>query len=60
VDVVSTEPAKMDNPLIHAKNCIITPHIAWAPIESRARLMTISVNNLESFLNEMPLNVVNA
>jgi glycerate dehydrogenase len=60
VDVVSTEPAKMDNPLIHAKNCIITPHIAWAPIESRARLMTIAVNNLESFLNEMPINVVNA
>lgn len=60
VDVVSTEPAKMDNPLILAKNCIITPHIAWAPIESRARLMTIAVNNLESFLNEIPLNVVNA
>ena len=59
VDVVSTEPAQMDNPLIHAKNCIITPHIAWAPIESRARLMDIAVNNLEQFLNHTPENVVN-
>jgi len=58
VDVVSTEPAKMDNPLIHAKNCIITPHIAWAPTESRERLMNIAVDNLEKFLNEAPINVI--
>ena len=58
VDVVSTEPAKMDNPLIQAKNCIITPHIAWAPTESRERLMTIAVDNLEKFLNNEPINVI--
>ncbi len=59
MDVVSTEPAKMDNPLIQAKNCIITPHIAWAPIESRARLMAIAIDNLDKFLNGSPVNVVN-
>ena len=58
VDVVSTEPAKMDNPLIHAKNCIITPHIAWAPTESRERLINIAVDNLEKFLNQEPVNVI--
>lgn len=58
LDVVSTEPAKEDNPLLQAKNCIITPHIAWAPIESRARLMAIAVDNLEKFLNHEPVNVV--
>lgn len=59
VDVVSTEPARMDNPLIGAKNCIVTPHIAWAPKESRDRLMNIAVDNLESFLAGNPVNVVN-
>ncbi len=49
MDVVSTEPIKPDNPLLHAKNCIITPHIAWAPIESRQRLMDIAVDNLRAF-----------
>lgn len=59
VDVVSTEPIKMDNPLLKAKNCIITPHISWAPKESRQRLMDIAVNNLKQFLDNNPVNVVN-
>ncbi|MHB8064312.1 MAG: D-2-hydroxyacid dehydrogenase [Ruminiclostridium sp.] len=59
VDVVSTEPIKRDNPLLHAKNCIITPHIAWAPKESRTRLMNIAVDNLSAFISGKPINVVN-
>jgi glycerate dehydrogenase len=59
VDVVSAEPIKADNPLLKAKNCIITPHIAWAPRESRQRLMDIAVENLRSFLDGKPANIVN-
>jgi len=59
VDVVSVEPIKKDNPLLEAKNIIITPHIAWAPKESRQRLMDIAVNNLKAFLDGKPVNVVN-
>lgn len=59
VDVVMTEPIKPDNPLLKAKNCIITPHISWAPKESRQRLMDIAVDNLEKFLAGNPVNVVN-
>lgn len=59
VDVVMTEPIKPDNPLLKAKNCIITPHISWAPKESRQRLMDIAVDNLEKFLAGTPVNVVN-
>ncbi len=59
VDVVSQEPIKADNPLLKAKNIIITPHIAWAPIESRKRLMDIAAGNLERFLAKEPVNVVN-
>ena len=59
LDVVSTEPIKGDNPLLGAKNCFITPHISWAPKESRVRLMNIAVENLKSFLAGKPVNVVN-
>lgn len=59
VDVVSTEPIQMDNPLLEAENCIITPHISWAPKESRQRLMDIAVSNLEAYVNGKPVNVVN-
>ena len=59
LDVVSTEPIKMDNPLLKAKNCFITPHISWAPRESRQRLMDIAVDNLAQFLAGNPANVVN-
>lgn len=59
LDVVSSEPIKADNPLLKAKNCIITPHISWAPVESRQRLMDIAVDNLAKFLQGNPVNVVN-
>lgn len=59
VDVVSSEPISEGNPLLTAKNCIITPHIAWAPKESRVRLMNTAVENLGAFLARSPLNVVN-
>ncbi len=59
LDVASTEPIKDDNPLLKAKNCIITPHISWAPKESRQRLMNFAVENLESFLSGKPINIIN-
>lgn len=59
LDVVSSEPIKADNPLLGLDNCIITPHISWAPKESRQRLMDIAVDNLKSFLEGKPINVVN-
>lgn len=59
LDVVSSEPIKGGNPLLKAKNCIITPHISWAPKESRQRLMDIAVDNLAQFKNGTPVNVVN-
>lgn len=59
LDVVSTEPIKGDNPLLKAKNCIITPHISWASKESRQRLMAIAIENLRRFFAGTPVNVVN-
>ena len=59
LDVVSTEPIRGDNPLLKAKNCIITPHISWAPRESRQRLMDIAVEDLKAFVEGHPINVVN-
>ncbi|CUM93241.1 Glycerate dehydrogenase [Blautia hydrogenotrophica] len=59
LDVVSTEPIKGENPLLKAKNCILTPHISWAPKESRQRLMDIAVDNLEMFLKGKVQNAVN-
>lgn len=59
LDVVSTEPIKNDNPLLTAKNCFITPHISWAPKESRQRIMDCTVSNVAAFLAGAPVNVVN-
>jgi len=58
LDVLSTEPPQPDNPLLKAKNCFITPHIAWATVQSRQRLMRTVVGNLRAFLEGRPLNVV--
>jgi len=59
VDVVSQEPMLPSNPLLTAPNCIITPHIAWAPVESRQRLLDCVADNLRCFLEGHPQNVVN-
>lgn len=58
LDVLSTEPPAVDNPLITAKNCFITPHIAWATFEARQRLLNITVDNLNSYIAGMPKNVI--
>lgn len=59
VDVVSSEPISDDNPLLSAKNCLITPHISWAPKESRQRIMDCTEENIRCFLAGKPQNVVN-
>ena len=59
LDVLSAEPPSPDNPLLTAKNCLITPHIAWASRAARARLLAIVVENLRAFLAGEPTNVVN-
>ena len=58
VDVLSQEPARSKNPLLKAKNIVITPHVAWATIEARNALMEIAANNLEAFINGKPVNIV--
>ncbi|SQI43358.1 Glycerate dehydrogenase [Leminorella richardii] len=59
LDVLSTEPPAASNPLLKAKNCVLTPHIAWAPKEARLRLMAITVENLKRYAAGEPQNVVN-
>ncbi len=59
MDVVSVEPIRGDNPLLQAKNCVITPHIAWAPKEARQRIMDMTVENLRAFVEGHPIHVVN-
>ncbi len=59
LDVVSTEPIKADNPLLKAKNCIITPHISWAAKDARKRIMDITIDNIKAFQSGNPVNVVN-
>lgn len=59
VDVVSEEPMRRENPLLTAPNCIITPHMAWAPIETRQRLLGVVAENIRGFLEGTPRNVVN-
>ncbi len=59
VDVVSREPIAQANPLLAARNCIITPHIAWATLEARHRLMQTTADNIAAFLKGTPINVVN-
>ena len=59
LDVVSTEPIKGDNPLLKARNCIITPHISWAAQAARQRIMDITADNIKAFIDGSPVNVVN-
>ena len=59
LDVLSVEPPAPSNPLLSARNCLVTPHIAWASRESRARLITRAVENLRAFIEGSPVNVVN-
>ena len=59
VDVVSTEPIMGDNPLLKAKNCIITPHMSWGAKESRQRIMNCTAENIRAFLAGSPTNIVN-
>ncbi len=58
LDVLSTEPPPPDNVLLHAKNCLVTPHIAWATYEARKRLIAASTENVRAFLSDKPINVV--
>ena len=58
VDVLSQEPPRADNPLLTARNCYITPHIAWASGAARQRLMRIAVDNVKAYIDEQPVNNV--
>ena len=59
LDVLTVEPMASDNPLKSAKNCLITPHVAWAPFETRVRLVDLVAENLKEFAAGNPINVVN-
>lgn len=59
VDVASSEPIAAENPLLHAPNCIITPHISWATKEARERIMQMTADNVRAFMDGNPTNVVN-
>lgn len=59
LDVLSSEPPSSSNPLLQAKNCLITPHISWATREARERLMNIAIDNLRAFIQGQPINYVN-
>ena len=59
MDVVSEEPIRSDNPLLNAPNCIITPHMAWAPMETRQRILDVTEKNISGYLTGNPINVVN-
>jgi glycerate dehydrogenase len=58
LDVLSIEPPADSNPLLSARNCIVTPHIAWATREARTRLLNTAVENVRCFLQNQPQNVV--
>lgn len=58
LDTVAVEPMRADNPLLHAKNCLITPHVAWVALETRTRLVGLAADNLRAFLDGKPKNVV--
>jgi glycerate dehydrogenase len=60
LDVAAIEPIQADNPLLGARNCFLTPHLAWATLEARQRLMQITVDNVAGFLRGRPLNLVNS
>jgi glycerate dehydrogenase len=59
LDVLATEPPAADNPLLTAKNCLITPHIAWATREARRRLLSAAAENIRTWMDGKPQNVVN-
>ncbi len=59
-DVLSTEPPTVDNPLLTAPNCLITPHIGWATRKARANILRLAAENLKAFVDEKPINIVNA
>ncbi len=60
LDVLSVEPPPVDNPLLAAKNCLITPHFGWATHAARVRLLNATVNNIRAFLTGSPVNVVSS
>ena len=57
-DIVSKEPPTADNPLLSARNCLVTPHMAWATLEARKRIMKTAVENIRAFVAGVPVNVM--